>query len=82
MLSADDVILVNETREGAEEELERWREASESRGLKVSRTKTQYMYLNKGGNGARGEVMIQRQVVPEAEELKYLGSTIGSDGKS
>ena len=59
MLFADDVILISEIREGAEEELGRWREALESRGLKVSTTKTEYMCVNKGGHdGVGGQVVL------------------------
>ena len=62
MLFADDVVLVNETREGME--LERWREALENRGLKVSRAKTEYICINKDGyNGVDGQVKMQGQVV-------------------
>ena len=34
---ADDVVYCTETREEAERELEKWREALEVRGMKVSR---------------------------------------------
>ncbi|XP_068206247.1 uncharacterized protein [Palaemon carinicauda] len=37
----DDIILCDETTEGFDRKLERWREELESRGLKISRTKTE-----------------------------------------
>ena len=77
------MVLVNETREGVEEELESWREALESRGLKVSRAKMEYMCINKDGcNGVDGQVKMQGQVAPEVEDFKYLRSTIACNGKS
>ena len=77
------MVLENETREGVEEELERWKEALESRGLKVSRAKMEYMCINKDGcNGVDGQVRMQGQVVPEVEDFKYLRSKIVCNGKS
>ena len=39
MLFADDIFLIDETREGVEIKLEMWRHALESKGLNISRKK-------------------------------------------
>ena len=39
MLFADDLVLCENTREEAEEQLELWRNAIENKGLRVSRSK-------------------------------------------
>ena len=43
MLFADDLVLGENTREEAEEQLELWRNAIENKGLRVSRNKTEYI---------------------------------------
>ena len=43
MLFADDVLLCENTREEAEEQLELLRNAIENKGLRVSRNKTEYL---------------------------------------
>ena len=43
MLFADDLVLGENTREEAEEQLELWRNAIENKGLRVSRNKTEYL---------------------------------------
>ena len=43
MLFADDIILVDERRAGVNAKLELWRQTLESRGFRLSRTKTEYM---------------------------------------
>ena len=43
MLFADDLVLVSETAEEVEEELERWRAVIENKGLTISRSKTEYL---------------------------------------
>jgi len=43
MLFADDVVLVDESRAGVNRKLELWRRTLESKGSRLSRTKTEYM---------------------------------------
>ena len=43
MLFADDIVLVDETKEGVNTKLELWRKNLESKGFKLSRKKTEYM---------------------------------------
>ena len=42
-LFADDLVLVSETVEEVEEELERWRGVIENKWLRISLSKTEYM---------------------------------------
>ena len=46
MLFADDIVICERSREQAEESLERWRNALERRGMRISRDKTEYLCLN------------------------------------
>ena len=43
MLFADDVVLVDESQAGVNRKLELWRQILESKGFRISRTKTEYM---------------------------------------
>ena len=43
MLFADDIVLVAETKDEASNKLDEWREALEGKGLRISRTKTEYL---------------------------------------
>ncbi|KAK3537531.1 hypothetical protein QTP70_012750 [Hemibagrus guttatus] len=71
--------VVSESREQVEENLERWRFALERRGMKVSRSKTEYMCVNE--REGSGTVRLQGEEVKKVQEFKYLGSTVQSNGE-
>ncbi|KAK3545833.1 hypothetical protein QTP70_015511, partial [Hemibagrus guttatus] len=74
MMFADDIVICSESREQVEENLERWRFALERRGMKVSRSKTEYMCVNE--REGSGTVRLQGEEVKKVQEFKYLGSTV------
>ncbi|KAK3542067.1 hypothetical protein QTP86_011368 [Hemibagrus guttatus] len=59
--------------------MERWRFALERRGMKVSRSKTEYMCVNK--REGSGTVRLPGEEVKKVQEFKYLGSTVQSNGE-
>ncbi|KAK3527894.1 hypothetical protein QTP86_010986 [Hemibagrus guttatus] len=79
MMFADGIVICSESREQVEENLERWRFALERRGMKVSRSKTEYMCVNK--REGSGTVRLQGEEVKKVQEFKYLGSTVQSNGE-
>ena len=54
MLFADDIVLCRQNHRELEEDLEIWRNALERKGLKVSRSKTEYLRV---GGVDDGEVI-------------------------
>ncbi|KAK3538198.1 hypothetical protein QTP70_033122 [Hemibagrus guttatus] len=79
MMFADDIVICSESREQVEESLGRWRFALKRRGMKVSRSKTEYMCVNE--REGSGTVRLQGEEVKKVQEFKYLGSTVQSNGE-
>jgi Reverse transcriptase (RNA-dependent DNA polymerase) len=80
MLFADDVI--DESRIGVNQKLELWRQTLESKGFRVSRTKTEYMRCQfSGENSDDGDVSLDGRVVPINDTFWYLGSMLQSEGE-
>ena len=64
MLFADDVVLVDESKAGVNRKLELWRCTLESKGFRLSRTKTEYMMCDFSATRHEGEdVSLDGQVV-------------------
>ena len=79
MMFADDIVLTSECKAQLESDLECWRHALESRGLRISRTKTEYLCGNK--KDVQSPIKLNGTDVPETDDFKYLGSTIQSNGE-
>ena len=71
LLFADDIVLVVETKVEVNAKLEFWREALESKGLKISRNKTEYMECNSSKTQDRNEgvVSIKGQEIPKSGQF-------------
>ena len=78
MLFADDIVICEKTREEVERILEYWRYALERRGMKVSKSKTEFLCVN-GGNDDK-IVKMEFRKVPRAKEFNYLGSMVQKSG--
>src|SRR3954464_10815950 len=78
ILSVDDIVLVDETKEGLSRKRDNWREALEKMGFKISRTKTEYLICNFSYETQEvdSSMMIEGVEVPKCEAFRYLGSII------
>ena len=78
ILLADDIVICEKTREEVERRLESWGHALERREMKVSRSKTEYLCINRGNDNET--VKMEDTKVPRVKEFKYLGSTVQESG--
>ena len=73
MLFADDVVLVDESRAVVNRKLELWRRTLESKGFRLSRTKTKYMMCDFSATMHEGgDVSLDGQVVAQKDTFRYL----------
>ncbi|XP_070042637.1 uncharacterized protein [Nicotiana tomentosiformis] len=83
MLFDDEIVLIDEMRGDVNERLKVWRKTLESKGFKLSRTKTEYMKCK--FSDALGEadmdVRLDSQVIPRRGSFKFLGSIIMGYGE-
>ena len=79
MMYADDVVLCAETKEELEQKLEAWRKALEDRGMKISRTKTEYLQLSTHMNDNE-DIVLDGEIIKKVERFKYLGSLVEETG--
>ena len=81
MLFADDIVLIDVTKEGVNDKLKRLGHILESIGFRVSRSKMEYLHCRfSGREDGRGEVTIEGMATPKVEKFKYLGSIIQQKG--
>ena len=74
------MMLIDESRIGVDRKLELWRQTLESKGFKLSRTKTGYMRCEFSGvRSDDGDVTLAGQVVPRRDTFRYLGSMLQRD---
>jgi hypothetical protein len=68
MFFTNDVVLVDESREGVNRKIELWCQTLESKGFRISRTKTEYMICDFGTIISEDEdVSLGCQVVPKKD---------------
>nr|XP_027224790.1 uncharacterized protein LOC113816996 [Penaeus vannamei] len=81
VLFADDIdiVLVCNTEESLRDKLSQWKRALEDRGLKISRTKSEYLSFNdfEEENG----VEMDDEVIKRLPAFIYLGSHVTEDGE-
>jgi len=77
MLFADDIILIDVTRQGVNDRLGSWRHTLEARGLQLSRSKTEYLHCCFSGRiEDGGEIVLNGRAIPKVAKFKYLGAII------
>ncbi|XP_063609952.1 uncharacterized protein LOC134783878 [Penaeus indicus] len=75
ILYADDIVLVAESRRTLERKLEEWRVALESRGIRISRSKTEYFTTDMSGN-QQATIKLNGTDLKRVKPFKYLGSVV------
>ena len=81
MLFADDIVLIDVTRQGVNDMLESWRHTLEARGFRLSRSKTEYLHCCFSGRIEEGrEIVLDGRAIPKVVKFKYVGSIIQENG--
>ncbi|KAF3653221.1 putative pre-mRNA-processing factor 6-like [Capsicum annuum] len=80
---ADDVVLIDEMRGCVNDKLEVWRQTLESKGFRLSRSKTEYLECKFNDVRQEDEVVVRldSQTVCKRDSFKYFGSMIQENGE-
>ncbi|KAI5722660.1 hypothetical protein M8J76_011661 [Diaphorina citri] len=81
LMFADDIALISDDVEKLQNSLNDWKIALEDNGLKISRKKTEYMFLPfVDANSPPPDILLDGEILPKCEKFRYLGSMIDKEG--
>lgn len=81
VLFADDVGLANNDITKLQEIFNRWKSKLENNGLKISESKTEYLFLPFSDKDAPvPDIMINNNIMPKCKSFKHLGSVLSENG--
>ena len=78
---ADDTALIADSVEGLQRLLQKVKDASEERGLKINVSKTECMVVSKRNERVRCDLDLDGCRIKQVDQFCYLGSWITSDGR-
>ena len=71
MIFTNDILLIDESREGVNTKLERWRDTLEAKGFRLSRSKMEYLHCTfSAKGGVASEVAIEGTIIPKVEMFR------------
>lgn len=75
---ADDIFLIEQSGEAINNKLKLWRQTLETKDLRLSRSKMEYMHYNfsKRQENFGSKVKLGEDVMSRVSKFKYLGSII------
>jgi len=81
MLFADDIVLVSDDITSLQDSLNKWKEALESNGLRISRSKTEYLHCPYSDpTSPSPDIYLDGYLLKTCDHFKYLGSVVHKDG--
>jgi hypothetical protein len=80
MMFADNIVLCSKNRHEFESDLERWRHALERWGMKIIRSKTEYLWVNE--QGGNDHIKLEGSEIKNIDNLSTWGSTLDREGSS
>ncbi|KAI5717346.1 hypothetical protein M8J77_004248 [Diaphorina citri] len=81
LMFADDIALISDDVEKLQNSLNDWKIALEENGLKISRKKTEYMFLPfVDASSPPPDILLDGEILPKCEKFRYLGSMIDKEG--
>ena len=78
---ADDVVLIADSAEKLQELVSEVNVASEEKGLRINRGKTECMVVSKSAEMPDCHLRIQQEPVKNVKEFQYLGSILTTDAR-
>ncbi|KAL1446119.1 hypothetical protein WDU94_000032 [Cyamophila willieti] len=84
LLFADDIAMISDDKDKLQRVLEKWKDVLEGNGLRISRSKTEYLYLPFSNDpddpDLETQITLDGQPLPKCNNFKYLGSVINENG--
>ena len=79
---ADDTVLIATTKENLQKLVDKLNEACNRKGMRININKTEVMVATKKKETVKAEITLERKILKQVNNFKYLGSIITEDGRS